>query len=256
MHFNKNQNIGDAYLFFNSITSTHSYAMELLSHSFPQHGTVISADFQEAGKGQQEKTWFSDKGKNILLSIILFPDNLPPSKLYLMNMAVSLAVRKSILDVYPFPENVYLKWPNDIYIMNKKIAGILIKNSLNFHKVQSTIISVGLNVNQASFPDFLPSATSLFLNTFKETNRKEIEKNLFAALEEYLIYVNEQPDLLKFQYHSCLLGMNKEHTFLIKKNNETLQGTIIGVSDKGELIVKSSSDYQSLYFQHGDLIYL
>ena len=101
MHFNKNQNIGDAYLFFNSITSTHSYAMELLSHSFPQHGTVISADFQEAGKGQQEKTWFSDKGKNILLSIILFPDNLPPSKLYLMNMAVSFAVRKSILDVYP-----------------------------------------------------------------------------------------------------------------------------------------------------------
>ena len=252
MHFNKNKNIGDAYLFFNSITSTHSYAMVLLSHSYPQHGTVISADFQEAGKGQQEKTWFSDKGKNILLSIILFPDNLPPSNLYLMKMAV----RKSILDVYPLPENVYLKWPNDIYIMNKKIAGILIKNSLNFHKVQSTIISVGLNVNQASFPDFLPSATSLFLNTFKETNRKEIEKNLFAALEEYLIYVKKQPDLLKFQYHSCLLGMNKEHTFLIKKNNETLQGTIIGVSDKGELIVKSSSDYQSLYFQHGDLIYL
>lgn len=256
MHFNKNQNIGDAYLFFNSIPSTHSYAMELLSHGFQQHGTVISADFQEAGKGQQEKSWFSDKGKNILLSIILFPDNLTPSKLYLMNMAVSLAVRKSILNIYLLPENVFLKWPNDIYILNKKIAGILIKNSLNFHKVQSTIISVGLNVNQASFPDFLPSATSLFINTSIETNRKEMEKNLFAALEEYLTYVNEQPDLLKLQYHSCLLGMNKEHTFLIKKSNEILKGTIIGVSDKGELIVKSSSDDQSLYFQHGDLIYL
>ena len=104
-------------------------------------------------------------------------------------MAVSLAVRKSILIEYPVPENIYLKWPNDVYISNKKVAGILIKNSLNFHKVQSTIISVGLNVNQPSFPDFLPSATSLFLNTYKETNRKEIEKNLFAALEEYLIYV-------------------------------------------------------------------
>jgi biotin-(acetyl-CoA carboxylase) ligase len=83
-----------------------------------------------------------------------------------------------------------------------------------------------------------------------------MEKNLFAALEEYLTYVNEQPDLLKFQYHSCLLGMNKEQSFFIKKNNETLKGTIIGVSDKGELIVKSSDDDQSLYFQHGDLIYL
>lgn len=256
MHFNKNQNIGDAYLFFNSIPSTHSYAMELLSHHFPQHGTVISADFQEAGKGQQEKNWFSDKGKNILLSIILFPDNIVPSKLFLMNMAVSLAVRKSMLDDYPQPENIYLKWPNDVYIHDKKAAGILIKNSLNFHKVQSSIISVGLNVNQTSFPDFLPSATSLLLNTFVEIDRKRIEKNLFAALEEYLSYVNENPDLLKIQYHSCLLGIDKEHTFLIKKSNKTFLGTIIGVSDNGELIVKSSTENDALYFQHGDLIYL
>lgn len=256
MHINKNQNIGDAYLFFNSIHSTHSYAMELLSHGFPQHGTVISADFQEAGKGQQENTWFSDKEKNILLSVILFPDNVTPSKLFLMNMAVSLAVRKSILDDYPWPENIYIKWPNDVYIFNKKVAGILIKNSLNFHKVQSSIVSVGLNVNQTSFPDFLPSATSLFLNTSIEIDRKKIEKNLFVALEEYLSYVNENPDLLKIQYHSCLLGLNEEHTFLIKKSNEILQGTIIGVSDNGELIVKSSAENNALYFQHGDLIYL
>ena len=100
------------------------------------------------------------------------------------------------------------------------------------------------------------SLCSFILKCASNKKNYEIEKNLFAALEEYLTYINEQPDLLNFQYHSCLLGMNKEHTFLIKKNNETLQGTITGVSDKGELIVKSSSDYQSLYFQHGDLIYL
>lgn len=256
MHSNKNQNIGDAYLFFNSIPSTHVYAEELLSHSFPQHGTVISADFQEAGKGQREKAWFSDKGKNILLSIILFPHDIITSKLFLMNMAVSLAVRKSMLEDYPCPENIYLKWPNDIFINNKKIAGVLIKNSLNFHKVQSTIISVGLNVNQTSFPDYLPSATSLFLNTSVENDRKKIEKNLFAALEEYLSYVNDNPDLLKLQYHSYLLGLNEKHNFLIKKSNENFQGIIIGVSDNGELIVKSSAENNALYFQHGDLIYL
>jgi biotin-(acetyl-CoA carboxylase) ligase len=63
LHFNKNQNIGSAYFHFNSIPSTHLYALEMLSNEFPAHGTVISADFQETGKGQMGKSWFSDSGK-------------------------------------------------------------------------------------------------------------------------------------------------------------------------------------------------
>jgi len=256
LHFNKNQNIGSAYFHFNSIPSTHLYALEMLSNEFPAHGTVISADFQETGKGQMGKSWFSDSGKNILLSIILYPDNLLPSKLFLMNMAVCLAVRKTVLFYYPLPKNVHIKWPNDVYIQDKKVAGILTKNSLNFHKVQNTIISIGLNVNQPSFPASLPAATSLFLNTFNELDRKMVEKTLFSELEKYLGYLEHQSSTLNLEYHDCLWGLKKEFSFLVKKKNDKINGVISGVSESGELIVKCTVENKEFRFQHGELIYL
>jgi BirA family biotin operon repressor/biotin-[acetyl-CoA-carboxylase] ligase len=256
LHFNKNQKIGSAYFHFDSIPSTHNYAIELLSNDFPPNGTVISADFQEAGKGQQGKNWFSDSGKNILLSIILYPENLSPSKLFLMNMAVCLAVRKTVLAFYPLPENVHVKWPNDIYIQHKKVAGILTKNSLNFHKVQNTIISVGLNVNQPSFPSYLPAATSLFLNTSIDLDRKTVEKSLFSAIEKYLGFLDLDNSSIEKEYHECLWGINKELKFLVKKNNETLKATILGVSETGGLLLKCSLENKEFHFQHGELIYL
>ncbi len=256
MHFTKNQNIGKAYFHFDSIPSTHLLAIEMLSNDYPAYGTVISADFQETGKGQMEKTWFSDSGKNILLSIIIYPENLPPSKLFLMNKAVCLAVRKTVLFYYPLPELIRIKWPNDVYIQDKKVSGILIKNSLNFHMVQNTIISIGLNVNQPSFPDFLPTATSMYLNTFSMLDRKMVEKTLFSELEIYLGYLENHPSSIEIEYHDCLWGLNKEFSFFVKKKNERLKGYISGVSETGELLVKCSPENKVFHFQHGDLIYL
>jgi len=256
LHFNKNPNIGSTYLHFESILSTHHYAVDLLADGFPLHGTVISADFQEAGKGQHEKSWFSDPGKNMLVSIILYPENLPPSKLFLMNMAICLAVRKTVLTFYPQPECVQVKWPNDIYVHNKKVAGILTKNNLNFHKVQNTIISVGLNINQPSFPAELPSATSLFMNTNLVLDRKKVELTFFTDLEIYLSHLDHYDALIISHYHDCLWGLNQERSFLIKNNNERLKGSISGVSPHGELMIKSGVEEKEFHFQHGDLIYL
>jgi BirA family biotin operon repressor/biotin-[acetyl-CoA-carboxylase] ligase len=256
LYFNKNQPIGSNYLHFKSIPSTHDYATELLTNGSPIHGTVISADFQEAGKGQHGKSWFSDTGKNILASIILFPDNLPPSKLFLMNMTVCLAVRKTILAFFNLPATVQIKWPNDIFVCNKKIAGILTKNNLSFQKVQNTIISVGINVNQSYFPAELPNATSLFLTTGHELEKKIVELALFSHLEEYLSQLAFDETLIKTQYHDCLWGLHQERSFLDIKNNNELKGSISGVSQQGELILITGTEKEEFHFQHGELIYL
>jgi BirA family biotin operon repressor/biotin-[acetyl-CoA-carboxylase] ligase len=256
LHFTGNPFIGSTNYHLNSIPSTHLFAEELLKHRSPPNGTVVSADFQEAGKGQQDKSWFSDPGKNLLLSIIFYPKNLHPSKLFLMNMAVCLAVRKTITAFYPLPEYVQIKWPNDIYLHNKKISGILIKNSINAHKVQNSIISVGININQPSFPDALPNATSLFLHLFKDSDRKRVALTLFSELEKYLACLELSESPLEQEYLECLWGLHQDFSFWVKNKNEVLKGSIQGISETGALMVASSSERKLFHFNHGEIIYL
>ena len=136
--------------------------------------TVLVAGFQSAGRGRAGRDWLAPAGSSLFVSVLLKPVGVPAERFSWLPLLSGLAMANAVTRFLPDKE-VSLKWPNDVYISNKKVAGILIKNSLNFHKVQSTIISVGLNVNQPSFPDFLPSATSVFLNTSKDPKSRVIK---------------------------------------------------------------------------------
>ena len=130
----------------------------------------VATDFQTAAKAQGSKTWLSNKGENILVSFYFQPSILPPQQIY-FNCFFALTVRK-VLSLYV--DNVIIKKPNDIYVEDKKIAGILIEHSIQGEKLNYTIAGVGINVNQTQFDVSLPNPTSLKLITKKNLSREHI----------------------------------------------------------------------------------
>ena len=130
--------------------STNALAEQILADEGISEGTVIIADEQTNGTGQKDNIWLSDPGKNLTFSAIIYPTFLPLELQFFISIISSLAIKNSLQKL--IGEEVKVKWPNDVMVSNKKVAGILIKNSLDKRKIKSTIIGVGLNVNQDVFP--------------------------------------------------------------------------------------------------------
>ena len=145
----------------------------------PDTITVVTTEFQTAGRGQTGNSWESEKGKNLLFSILVQPKTLPATHVFLLSEAIALSIREVIADALHFQwsmvngqwstvngqrsmvngqRSITVKWPNDIYVDDRKIAGILIENELCGHNVGRSIIGCGVNINQQSF--LFPSLTS------------------------------------------------------------------------------------------------
>ena len=149
--------IGKKIIRYDSLTSTNSFASKLLKYDDPEEGTVIISGYQTNGRGQGTNKWDSEKDINLLFSIILFPELILPYDHNFINIFVSLGIC-DYLDLY-FPGSK-IKKPNDIYYGNDKMAGILIENSIIDDLIKSSIIGIGLNVNQTSFSPDLPNPIS------------------------------------------------------------------------------------------------
>ena len=136
--------------------------------------SMVMTEFQTAGRGQAGNSWYSGKGSNILLSFLLYPHCVKAKDQFIIAQIVSLAI-KIVLD--NFMKNVTIKWPNDIYWNDKKIAGILIENSLMGQHIDYTIVGVGLNVNEKEFPSGLPNPVSL-----REIAGEEVDREILLKL--------------------------------------------------------------------------
>src|SRR5680860_150521 len=152
------------------VESTNNYANQLIL-SNAEEGTVVLAQFQKKGRGQQGNQWESQSGKNLLASIILYPKFLKAGNQFLISKMVSLGLVEYLRHEV---RDVSIKWPNDIYIGNKKIAGILIENAIKGRNLFSTVIGVGLNLNQKNFLSDAPNPVSLYQLTGKEYNIKSV----------------------------------------------------------------------------------
>ena len=139
----------------------------------PEYSMVMT-EFQTAGRGQAGNSWYSGKGNNMLLSFLLYPHGVKAKDQFIISQIVSLAIKR-VLD--NFISNVTIKWPNDIYWNDKKIAGILIENSLIGQHIDHTIVGVGLNVNEKEFPEGLPNPISL-----REITRSKADREILLTL--------------------------------------------------------------------------
>ena len=153
----------------NAIASTSSFLKELAQNSVLENYTVVTTNEQTKGRGQQANSWISEPHKNLTASVFIKDIDLNINNQKYLNFAISLAVFEVLLDEQiPKPS---IKWPNDIMSAKNKICGILIENNIRNHKINTTIVGIGLNVNQIEFPEFLKNVTS-----FKKI--KDIDFNL------------------------------------------------------------------------------
>lgn len=218
-----------------SIDSTNEYAAELVRNSKLPNGTVILANYQKNGKGHSGSVWQSKAGKNLLLSIIYYPQNLRIEEQFYLSKSVSLAISNFLINA-GLP-SVSIKWPNDIYIEDKKVAGLLIENTLLKDQILYSIIGMGINLNQTNFPKEIPNPVSI-----KHYLKLDLDiEFILAQILEYIaksIRKLENRDFEKMDrdYLDTLYRYEEWTEFLT--GNKKLNGKIINVSPEGKLVIE------------------
>lgn len=223
--------IGDVIIELSEIDSTNNYAMRLIDEGMAEHGMIIRADFQTKGKGQFANLWLAEESKNLLISTIIDTKEFAIEKQFFLNAATCLSVAEMLMTNYNIP-HVSIKWPNDIYAGDKKIAGILIENSLRGTQWTNAVVGIGLNVNQAVFSD-LNRATSMINQTQEKQKVKSVLKNLLKILNKQFLKIGTKEHALFEAFNLNLYKLNKEIAFT--KKNELYKGIVRGVNVQGEL---------------------
>ncbi|MDR0769470.1 MAG: biotin--[acetyl-CoA-carboxylase] ligase [Dysgonamonadaceae bacterium] len=194
-------------------------------------GVAVAAQFQTVGKGQRGNHWESEAGKNILCSMILYPEFLPVKQQFLLSETVALGL-KDAMEQYISP--VKIKWPNDIYYKDKKIAGILIENELSGQITCKSIVGVGLNVNQEQFSPAAPKAVSMKQILGKETEPDTLlEQTVNAVLFRYNTLKSGNSKSIASAYHNSLYRKSDFHPFTDR--NGAFIAEINRVADDGLL---------------------
>ncbi len=233
-----------------SISSTNGAAKNW-ADSGAKHGSMVFADFQTRGRGRHGRNWDAVQGLNLTVSLVLRP-NLPVSQLGLITLGASLAVRESI-DACCSGVRSTIKWPNDILIENKKCCGMLLESAIGKGPSDSfVILGIGLNVNQASFPDtFSESATSIMLGYGRPVDRILLLADLLRRLEDELTRLNKDPEIVVSDYESkldgigCMFGLTDVHS------GATFSGLMTGVDRTGALLLEIDSQIHT--FHAGDV---
>lgn len=250
-------NIGSKLIVLKEISSTNEYAYNLLSQSKQIDGTIVLTYFQTNGKGQGKNNWISEKNKNLLLSIILHPDFLDIEKQFYLSKIISLGILNTIRKYTS--ADIKIKWPNDIFLAGKKVAGILIKNVLSGRKIKNSIIGIGLNINQHQFYKLENIATSLAKIENKEFDLKDVLEELIINLNFYYNKLRKGQYIeIKKEYLENLYKLNIQSNFEIPTTNnassKSFSGKITGVDESGRLLVETQGEIKT--FMHKEIIFL
>lgn len=236
---------GSAKIKLDAIGSTNDFARDLLTKGDEiLEGTVVIAENQQTGRGQRGNSWVSEAGMNLTFSVVLFPKFLSPSDQFELSKAISLGIINYLRDVLPVNmTGVRIKWPNDIYVGNEKICGILIENAISGSKILHAVVGIGLNVNQDHFEKSLANPTSMKLVSGEHF---ELEHQLSCLLgyldRSYVELRNRGSQKLNNNYVKNLYRYKELAQFKI--GNQPIQATIIGVDGSGKLILEKENKEQ------------
>jgi birA, biotin-[acetyl-CoA-carboxylase] ligase region len=223
-----------------SVDSTNNYAMGMIRDGLAVHGNAWFTYEQTQGKGRRGKIWNAEKGKNIMLSLVIAPETLTISQQFQLSVAVSLGC----IDFFKkyAGDETKIKWPNDIFWNDRKAGGILIENVIKGNTWQWAVVGIGLNINQTEFnlsTVFKPVALKQI--TGKEFDVVELAKELY----EKVMKRNDQLknggfDKMFKEYNQNLFGLNEK--VKLKKDNIVFETTIKGVSKQGKLITVDTTE--------------
>lgn len=257
-----------------AVTSTNTF----LAAYQPQQGTdltLVTAEYQTAGRGQTGNTWESERGKNLLFSLLLRPSFLPPTHLFLLSEAIALAIRNAVDSFlgnpqFPFETNasatpchpaVSVKWPNDIYVGDRKIGGILMENEFSGSHIGRCIIGCGVNINQADFHSDAPNPVSLRQLLGHDTTRMLVLDTIITQFRHY--YADIQASFaastsaqdqtasltssLHTAYRSFLYRREGLHPYLDTSSPTPFLAEIADVEPSGHLLLRDTSGHIHRY---------
>lgn len=231
--------VGQNLVTLKEVDSTNTFLKNLASNSKPlPEGTVIMAENQYAGRGQQQNRWFTEPGKNLSFSILLKPTFLLLNDQFALTQAISLGVAKALSHVTG--PGIKIKWPNDIYYNNCKLGGILIENMVQGAQINNAVVGIGLNINQEQFPDYLPNAISLRQILHRDYDLKALLSEICGHVEAcYLQLKAGKASELNQDYLSSLFGLNEMRNF--RSNGTLFTGKITGVTPLGLLKINTGA---------------
>ncbi len=233
--------IGQKIIHLVSVDSTSNYAANLLKVGKLEHGTVILADEQYAGRGQRGTKWTSNPSDNLTFSFYLNDVNLAVDEQFKLTQLVSLGIVEFLKK---FDVEGKIKWPNDIYVGDKKICGVLIENQLRGSLVKSAIVGVGLNVNQKNFNEGI-NATSLSELTGKHYVLMQTVLSFFHAMNSTFDLIKMNSDLLNEAYLKSMYRFEEWSHF--QTGEVSFKGKIVGISPVGKLQVEDETSTISEY---------
>lgn len=228
------------------VDSTNDYLLEKAKKERIFEGEVVLAHYQTNGRGQRESSWDSNPGENLMCSIYALPTFLNGDNFFLLSKAIALAV-KEVLEEICLEELVEVKWPNDIYVNQKKIGGILIENQFKGNSIKQSVIGVGLNVNQTNFEHV--NATSIKLLTTEDYSVKDILNLILQRLEYFYLNLKwGKSKELEVNYLKSLMNFNKFEDYFSEENNN-FKGTIKDVENNGLLKMEIQGEISSFQFK-------
>ncbi len=225
------------------VDSTNKYATRLFSSQKVEEGTVILTFRQTQGRGNGNNVWESAENQNLTFSMIFHPTFLPASRQFLLSQAVSLGISSFLRNE---TSNVTIKWPNDILVGGKKIAGILIENTVMNALLHYSVVGIGLNVNQNVFPPHLPNATSLALVCKKEFLLFDVLDGVareILAWYQLLREGNEQ--MIHRQYLDQLFRFEEFTAY--REGERVFEAAIRGIDKYGQLMLEEKNGVVSAW---------
>jgi BirA family biotin operon repressor/biotin-[acetyl-CoA-carboxylase] ligase len=227
--------VGQKLVSLPRVDSTNNYLKEQLTKVEPvPEGTVIMAEEQFSGRGQSNNVWVAEPGKNLTFSILFNPSFISPDNQFWLNKAVSTGINDALYKI--IGDDLKIKWPNDIYVKNKKLGGVLIENIIQGRLIRHTIVGVGINVNQDEFPNELKNVTSLIQILHRNYNVLDLLADVCKAIEHRYLQLKEGYfDGINKTYLENLYGLNRELTFEVA--GKIVRGKITGVDQRGLLEV-------------------
>lgn len=226
-------------------SSTNAYVREHIKElSSP---VAVTAQYQTSGRGQRGNIWCSERDANVLLSLLYRPTVvIHPRDQFAVSMAVSLAMVEVLAE---YGIHAHIKWPNDIYISDKKIAGILIENGFTGSRIEWSIVGIGLNVNQTEFPPELPNPISMRITTGQEYDPAVVSQALCNCLVERLNAVNGCTTALMDEYRRRMWrGDGKLYPYLDTLTAERFAARILSVEPSGMLVLEDEVGSVRRYF--------
>jgi BirA family biotin operon repressor/biotin-[acetyl-CoA-carboxylase] ligase len=243
--------IGNQIVRIQSTDSTNNYANQQIRENAWAEGTVFLTYDQTSGRGQMKNFWESEKDNNLTFSIVLYPDFLEIRHQFKLSKVVTLGIYKAL---NKYVDQLSVKWPNDIYARNQKLGGILIENSILSGLLKTSVVGIGLNVNQMVFRSSAPNPVSMQLLTNKHYNCEEILTEVLNGINDYykLLKLGEEVKIDN-EFIQVLYRLNEKHQF--RSEDEVFEGEIVGVNEIGQLqIQKENGEISEFHFKEVEFL--